>query len=110
MELCGNSYNHEYDDYIFVDTLGNIYKPEYVTKTFSILLRKNKLRRIRFHDLRHSCASLLLANEVPMKLIQEWLGHSDIGTTANIYSHTDFNMKQISADIIKDNLNINDSE
>ena len=43
----------------------------------------------RFHDLRHSCASVLLAQGVPMKQIQEWLGHSDMSTTANIYSHLD---------------------
>ena len=42
-----------------------------------------------FHDLRHSCASVLLAQGVPMKQIQEWLGHSDMSTTANIYSHLD---------------------
>ncbi|MDD5840998.1 MAG: tyrosine-type recombinase/integrase, partial [Gemmiger formicilis] len=54
-----------------------------------IHLRDFGLRPIRFHDLRHSCASLLLANGVPMKQIQEWLGHSDFSTTANIYSHLD---------------------
>ena len=47
------------------------------------------MRQIRYHDLRHSCASLLLANGVPMKQIQEWLGHSDFSTTANIYAHLD---------------------
>ena len=50
-----------------------------------------------FHDLRHSCASLLLKQGVPMKQIQEWLGHSDISTTANIYAHLDSRSKQLSA-------------
>ena len=58
------------------------------------------LRKIRFHDLRHSCASLLLANRVQMKLIQEWLGHSDISTTSNIYTHVDSESKKLSADAI----------
>ena len=58
------------------------------------------LRKIRFHDLRHSCASLLLANGVQMKLIQEWLGHSDISTTSNIYTHVDSESKKLSADAI----------
>ena len=52
---------------------------------------------MRFHDLRHSCASLLLANGVPMKQIQEWLGHSDFSTTANIYAHLDYTSKLSSA-------------
>ena len=55
------------------------------------------LRHIRFHDLRHSCASLLLKQGVPMKQIQAWLGHSDISTTANIYAHLDSQSKQLSA-------------
>ena len=55
---------------------------------------------IRFHDLRHSCASLLLANKIPMKMIQDWLGHSDMGTTSNIYSHLDANSKLDSAKVI----------
>ena len=70
---------------------------DYVTTSFSNLLRRNGLRPIRFHDLRHSCASMLLANGVAMKQIQEWLGHSDFSTTANIYAHLDFNSKISSA-------------
>lgn len=58
---------------------------------------KDRLRRMRFHDLRHSCASLLLANGVPLKHIQEWLGHSDFTTTANIYAHLDYSSKITSA-------------
>ena len=61
---------------------------------------KNNLRHIRFHDLRHSCASLLLANGISMKQIQEWLGHSNDSTTANIYAHLDSESKQASADAI----------
>ena len=53
---------------------------------------------MRFHDLRHSCASLLLANGVSMKSIQEWLGHSDYAITANKYAHLDYNSKIDSAD------------
>ena len=50
---------------------------------------KAQIKNIRFHDLRHSCASVLLAGGVPIKQIHEWLGHSDMSTTANIYSHLD---------------------
>ena len=59
---------------------------------------------IRFHDLRHSCASLLLSNGVPMKQIQEWLGHSDFSTTANVYAHLDYNSKLSSADAMVNGL------
>ena len=58
----------------------------YLTSAFPKFLEDHGLRRMRFHDLRHSCASLLLANSVPIKHIQEWLGHSDFTTTANIYA------------------------
>ena len=60
-------------------------------------MEKNKFRRIRYHDLRHSCASLLLANGVSLKQIQEWLGHSDFAITANIYAHLEFDSKLASA-------------
>ena len=86
-KICGNCYNQEYLGYVFVDAMGNLIQPDSVTTGFPQLLKENGLRRIRFHDLRHSCASLLLKEGVPMKQIQEWLGHSDISTTANIYAH-----------------------
>ena len=103
MKVCGNCYNRKYEGYIFVDPMGNIFTPHAVTDNFSRILERNGLRHIRFHDLRHSCASLLLANDVPMKQIQEWLGHSDISTTANIYSHLDYKSKINSANVM-DNL------
>ena len=60
--------------------------------------------------LRHSCASLLLANGVQMKLIQEWLGHSDISTTSNVYSHVDSESKKLSARAIERALGNDDED
>jgi integrase len=88
-ELCGNSYNQDYLEYICVDDGGNIIRPDYVTETFLKLLKKKKLKIIRFHDLRHTCASILLKNGANMKEIQAWLGHSNYNTTANLYAHLD---------------------
>lgn len=105
-KICGNCYNHAYDGYVFVDPMGKLYVPDEVSDHFRTLLKQKGLRHIRFHDLRHSCASLLLANGVPMKQIQEWLGHSDMGTTANIYSHLDFNSKISSANVMDGVLNL----
>ena len=107
--ICGNCYNREYDGYVFVDVMGNIFNPRNLSSNFSKLLELKGLRHIRFHDLRHSCASLLLANDVPMKQIQEWLGHSDIGTTANIYSHLDYKSKITSANVMDNILTLPDT-
>lgn len=101
---CGRCYNKKYLEYICVDEMGTLISPHYLTASFPKLLEKNNLRHIRFHDLRHSCASLLLANGVPMKQIQEWLGHSDFSTTANVYAHLDYNSKLSSADAMVNGL------
>ena len=63
-------------------------------KQFHKLLKTNGVRLIRLHDLRHSCASNLLAGGVPLKEIQEWLGHSNFSTTVDVYSHLDFSAKK----------------
>lgn len=102
--LCGRCYDKKYLDYICVDELGTLVSPHYVTSAFPKLLAKHNLRKICFNDLRHSCASLLLANGVPMKQIQEWLGHSDFSTTANVYAHLDYNSKLSSADAMVNGL------
>lgn len=105
-KLCGRSYCKEYLDYIFVNEMGERWKPRYLSDGFKRILEQNGLRRIRFHDLRHTCASLLLANNVPMKKIQEWLGHSDFSTTANNYAHLDFQSKISSAEAMLTGLNM----
>ncbi len=92
-ELMGNCYNHTYDGYICVNAMGNLISPDYVSDAFAKLLEKNGLRHIRFHDLRHSCASLLVSLGYSMKDVQEWLGHADYTLTANTYSHVDISEK-----------------
>ncbi len=85
---------YEENDYIFKWDYGKPYAPDFVTRKFSKLLKSNELPSIRFHDLRHSCASLLLSKGFTLKDIQEWLGHSDIEITANIYTHLDQERKK----------------
>ena len=74
--------------------------PNYVTQHFHYVVTKNGMKHLRFHDLRHSYASLLLANDIPMKAIQEWLGHSNFAITVNLYSHLEYNAKVNSAETI----------
>lgn len=94
-KLCGNSYIDS--DYICVNPMGGLYTPNYITQHFSLLLKKHNLRHIRFHDLRHTCASLLLKNGISMREIQEWLGHSNFTTTAGTYAHLETSAKDASA-------------
>ncbi|MDF2923948.1 MAG: integrase [Paenibacillaceae bacterium] len=95
--LYKSSYCKKYAEYIYLDKLGQRIKAGFISQHFSMLLEKHRLRHIRFHDLRHSCASLLLANGVSMKEIQEWLGHSNFSTTANTYAHLEYKAKVSSA-------------
>lgn len=91
--LYSNGYDMRYVDYVWVDDLGKLINPNTLTCHFKSLLAQNGLPPIRFHELRHSCASLLIACGVSMKEIQEWLGHSAISTTADIYSHLNYSSK-----------------
>jgi integrase len=88
-ERNGNCHIHKYDAYICVNELGDLLNPDYVSDVFGRIIKQNGLKHIRFHDLRHSCASLLLALGYSMKEVQEWLGHANFQTTANLYSHVD---------------------
>ena len=68
--------------------------PSVVRQRLHRLLDHAGCERVRFHDLRHSCASILLSNGFTLKDVQEWLGHSDIKMTANVYGHLDMARKQ----------------
>jgi len=101
----GKQYNMNWTGYVFVDEKGELLSPDCMTHDFGDLLKKHGLKHIRLHDLRHSCASLLLANGVNLKMIQEWMGHADFSTTANVYSHLDFSNKLESANVLSNALN-----
>ena len=109
-QVCGNCYNYEYDGYVFVDELGERMNPNYLTQQFPAFIQRHGMKKMRFHDLRHSCASLLLANGVPLKQIQDWLGHSDFSTTANIYAHLDYSSKLSSAQAMVDGMFLPDAQ
>lgn len=91
----GNTYYES--DYVFVWKNGNLYKPDYITRTFMRVLAKHRLPPMRFHDLRHSTASILHDKGWSLKDIQDWLRHADIETTGNIYTHISNQRKQASA-------------
>lgn len=72
---------------VFTTTTGTPLDPRSVYDSFYPLLEKAGLPRIRFHDLRHTCATLLLAQGVHPKIVQEQLGHSQVGLTMDTYTH-----------------------
>lgn len=74
-------------DYIIVHPDGKPIYPEYLSQMLTKLLDRSGLPQCRFHDLRHLCASIMLLQGVNVKVAQERLGHKDIATTMNIYSH-----------------------
>lgn len=101
-EICGDSYH--VSDYVCVDKLGEPIKPDYVTHRFAKIIKKNGLRKITFHDLRHSNASYMLASGYSMKAVQELLGHSNYNFTADTYAHIDYSTKQAMIDTISSDL------
>ena len=73
--------------------MGNLIRPDTLTTHFKAFLKRHNLPVIRLHELRHTCASILIACGVSMKAVQEWLGHSTFNTTADIYSHLNYSSK-----------------
>lgn len=93
--VFGDSYVQT--DYVFTWDDGRPYRPDCVTRSFQRVLKANNIPKMRFHDLRHSTASILYDKGWGLKDIQEWLGHSDIETTGNIYTHISRERKKMSA-------------
>lgn len=103
-KFFGNSYVDS--KYIYVHEDGKFYNPNYITCGFNKFLRKNNLRHIRFHELRHSCATLMRHEGVKMEDIQKWLGHSQLATTEKIYSHFEEEQHIASANVISKTLTL----
>lgn len=94
--LFGSEYIE--NPYIFKWADGKPYAPDYVSKKFSALLKKHGLRHIRFHELRHSCATFLLTMEnITLKDVQDWMGHANISITMDVYGHVDMKRKNFIA-------------
>ncbi len=100
--LLGAEY--EDNDYICKWDNGKPLKPNYISQRFRKVLESCGFPLIRFHDLRHSSASLLLSLGFSLKDIQEWLGHADIATTSNIYAHLQYKQKIAMANQIDNEL------
>jgi len=73
--------------FIFANEYGKPIRPDSISQWWSRFIEKNKVKKIRFHDLRHTSATLLINEGVHAKVISERLGHADISTTMNIYGH-----------------------
>ncbi len=78
----------------FSNTYGRFLNPDKVWQSFKKLLKEADLPDVRFHDLRHGAATVLLAAGVPLKVVSELLGHSSVAITADIYGHVLPEMQQ----------------
>ncbi|MBR1524063.1 MAG: site-specific integrase, partial [Lachnospiraceae bacterium] len=113
-ELFGNGYNMEDSAYVFVDILGNLIAPDYLSRKYTRLRDKYGLPHVTLHEIRHTVATLMVKHKVPMKYVQSYLGHSDFSTTANYYAHV-YNdeakgeMADLMADILSGAENKDDS-
>jgi integrase len=72
---------------VFPSAIGTPISGGNLNRSFKVLLKRADLPAVRFHDLRHTCATLLLRQGVNPKFVQELLGHADISLTLNVYSH-----------------------
>jgi len=90
--------NWQENDLIFSSPTGNPLHSRYVYQDFKNMLKKAGLPDMRFHDLRHTAATLMLQQGIHPKIVQECLGHSDISLTLNTYSHVLPSMQEDAAE------------
>jgi integrase len=88
---------HE-SDLVFTTGWGTPIHPRNDYRSFQRLVEKAGLRRVRLHDLRHTAASLLLAQDVAPRVVMEILGHSQISVTMNTYTHVDPELNRVATD------------
>lgn len=86
-ELERDGLPHGPDHWMFCNTTGRFLNPQSLSQLFARLVKRCELPRIRFHDLRHTHASLLVAHGTPIKVVTERLGHAHPGFTMQTYQH-----------------------
>ena len=92
--------NWKASGYVFTRPDGSPIEGATLTRHFNTLLCRATLRRIRFHDLRHSAATLLLEQGVELVVIKELLGHAHIGVTATVYAHVRLRLQRDAIDLL----------
>lgn len=90
--------------YVFKSSNGNYIYPETISSHWKQFLKKNKLRAIRLHDLRHTCATFLISNGIPIATVSKKLGHSNIYTTLNTYTHSVNDDEKTTIDLMNEKL------
>jgi integrase len=101
--ILGELYEHQ--GLVFATQRGTLVNPTNLRKrSFEPLLEKAGLPAIRFHDLRHTCATLLLSRNVNPKIVSEMLGHATIAITLDTYSHVLPNMQKSAARALEETL------
>lgn len=93
-QLCGACYDTRYTDFVCVDQMGTLLQPDYITHRFQQICNNYGLRRIRFHDLRHSYATIMMNLGYNLKDIQTSLGHSNYNFTADTYVHSSIGIQE----------------
>ena len=99
-KFYGNTYNHEYDGYLFVHDNGNFILPNYFTKRFRKVIKRYNLKKITPHGLRHTNATLLHMEGVDIRDLQDWLGHQSVSST-NRYTRSDYQKQLQTAQAIE---------
>lgn len=87
------------NEYVYCKDDGSIYSRQYISKSFRKMCKSANVQYYSFHTLRHTHASVLLANGVHPKIVQERLGHAKISTTLDTYSHLIPGMQSVAVDI-----------
>ena len=90
---------------VFCDDYGKPISPEYITHWFHSFLQRHQLPKIHIHSLRHTNATLLIASGIPLRTISSRLGHAQMSTTGNIYTHAIQAVDEAAADVLEDILN-----
>jgi integrase len=88
------------DDLLISSPDGSLFPPIYISQGWGKFMKKSKLARLRFHDLRHTHATHMLANGVHPKIASECLGHSKVGITLDLYSHVIPGMQEDAAAMV----------